>query len=389
MPVPKSKKGLSDMEFYHNAKKLRQDMKEFLRRDFGIHSRKNASKIDPTLPDDWYDEDIIESAKNIRILLRNLIWNITAANTIHAKSERELSDRRSFQNAAIINCEQLIQELNDCEDTLPLSAEKYMPYIEAINSEIGLLKSWRKSDNRIAKMLEAVTLSGVMELIDFENARTAIDLGCGNGKQTAILKSNGLSVIGIDISEQMLEIARKEHPGITFIRSDAADFSVEKKVDVVFSKGVFHWVKEELQESMLSCISAALKKGGQFVFETAGAGCNTLIHNKLSEVFSKYGYVYKIPFYFPTVSDYTSLVEKHGMKVVKAEVRDELAKLQGRDGLVKWIMSVDRQAFAQIDDAALRKQIVMEVVDGLKGKLCKSGKWYADYVYIRMKAVKI
>ena len=33
--------------------------------------------------------------------------------------------------------------------------------------------------------------------------------------------------------------------------------------------------------------------------------------------------------------------------------------------------------------------LIYEVVDGLKGKLCKSGKWYADYVYIRMKAVKI
>ena len=87
------------MEFYHNAKKLRKDMKEFLRRDFGIHSRKNASKIDPTLPDDWYDEDIIESAKNIRILLRNLIWNITAANTIHAKSERG-----TFCTSCFCNC---------------------------------------------------------------------------------------------------------------------------------------------------------------------------------------------------------------------------------------------------------------------------------------------
>ena len=55
MSVPKGKQGLSGMEFYHNARKLRKEMKEFLRRDFGVHSRKNAHNIDPSLPDDWYD----------------------------------------------------------------------------------------------------------------------------------------------------------------------------------------------------------------------------------------------------------------------------------------------------------------------------------------------
>lgn len=389
MSVPKGKQGLSGMEFYHNARKLRKEMKEFLRRDFGVHSRKNAHNIDPSLPDDWYDEDIIESARNIRLLLRNLIWNITAANTIYAKNEKDLANRRYYQTSAIINCQQLIQELQDCEDTLPISAEKYMPYIKSINFEIVLLKEWRKSDNRLAKMIESVTVNGVMEFINFENAKSAIDLGCGNGKLTAILKSNGLNVTGIDISEQMLEIARKEHPGINFICTDATDFSIEKKVDVIFSKGMIHWVKTEMQDSMLSCISAALKKGGQFVFETGGYGCNELIHNELAKVFVKYGYEYKNPFYFPTVSEYTSLVEKHGMKVVKAEVHNELSKLTGRDGLLKWITSVDRQVFVQIKDSDVRQQIVLEVANDLRDKLCKNGRWYADYVYIRMEAIKI
>ncbi len=150
MSVLKNKRGLSKMEFYHNARKLRRDMTEFLRRDFGVHSRKNASKTDPTLPDDWYDEDIAETARNIRLLLRNLMWNITAANTIYAKDEKELSDRRRYQTAAIINCQQLIQELQFCEDSLPIKAEKLLPYVEAVGLEITLLKGWRKSGNRLA-----------------------------------------------------------------------------------------------------------------------------------------------------------------------------------------------------------------------------------------------
>lgn len=156
MSVLKSKRGLSKMEFYHNARKLRRELTEFLRRDFGVHSRKNASKIDPTLPDDWYDEDIVDFARNIRLLLRNLIWNITAANTINANSEKEvnekikrLSERRRYQTGAIINCEQILQEMQFCEDSLPVNAEKFLPYVEMINFEITLLKGWRKSGNKL------------------------------------------------------------------------------------------------------------------------------------------------------------------------------------------------------------------------------------------------
>ena len=163
MSVLKSKRGLSKMEFYHNARKLRRELTEFLRRDFGVHSRKNASKINPTLPDDWYDEDIVDFSKNIRILLRNLVWNITAANTINASSEKlveekkkRLSERRGYQNAAIINCQQLIQEFQFCEDSLPINAEKLLPYVESLNLEITLLKGWRKSDNKLWEQIFAL-----------------------------------------------------------------------------------------------------------------------------------------------------------------------------------------------------------------------------------------
>lgn len=162
MSVLKSKRGLSKMEFYHNARKLRRELTEFLRRNFGVHSRKNASKINPTLPDDWYDEDIVDFSKNIRILLRNLVWNITAANTINASSEKlveekkkRLSERRGYQNAAIINCQQLIQEFQFCEDSLPINAEKLLPYVESLNLEITLLKGWRKSDNKLWEQIFA------------------------------------------------------------------------------------------------------------------------------------------------------------------------------------------------------------------------------------------
>jgi hypothetical protein len=128
-------------------------MMEFLQRDFGIHTRKNAKKINPDLPEDYYAEDIGEFSKNIKILLRNLMWNITGGNTIYPANLADLEQRRHYQNAAIINCEQLHQELLYCEDALPVRVSQLVPYIESIEFEVKLLKGWRKSNNKFEEAI--------------------------------------------------------------------------------------------------------------------------------------------------------------------------------------------------------------------------------------------
>jgi demethylmenaquinone methyltransferase / 2-methoxy-6-polyprenyl-1,4-benzoquinol methylase len=53
---------------------------------------------------------------------------------------------------------------------------------------------------------------------------SALDVACGSGKLTARLVSlAGPSgrVVGLDFSPQMLEIARRDHPGIEFLEGDA------------------------------------------------------------------------------------------------------------------------------------------------------------------------
>ncbi|MFC9126963.1 class I SAM-dependent methyltransferase [Streptomyces sp. NPDC057099] len=42
------------------------------------------------------------------------------------------------------------------------------------------------------------------------------DLGCGPGRVTAFLAGRGLSMSGLDLSESMLAIARRENPGLRF-----------------------------------------------------------------------------------------------------------------------------------------------------------------------------
>jgi hypothetical protein len=150
MAVIKSKRGLSKLEFYHNARKMRKELTALVLRDFGIHSRGAGFRADGVQPPEgYYDELLQEFSANVRMLLRNLMLNITAANTIYPKNDAELQIRRNYQTGAVVNCEQLLQEMLYCEDVLPVKASKFMPYIEQIEFEIKLLKGWRKANKKI------------------------------------------------------------------------------------------------------------------------------------------------------------------------------------------------------------------------------------------------
>jgi len=150
MSVLKNRRGLSKLEFYHNARKMRKEITKLTLRDFGIHSRgkKFKEETNSQQPEGYYDELLEEFSRSIRQLLRNLMLNITAGNTIYPTSLDEFALRRRYQNGAIINCQQLNQEILYLEDIIPVKASVFIPYIELIEFEEKLLKGWRKSDNK-------------------------------------------------------------------------------------------------------------------------------------------------------------------------------------------------------------------------------------------------
>ena len=79
--------------------------------------------------------------------------NVRAANTIYPRSMHEYETRRDYQNAAIVNCEQLINELQRVVEIFDVDLNLYNRYVKAIDREIGLIKRWRQRDNRIKSQL--------------------------------------------------------------------------------------------------------------------------------------------------------------------------------------------------------------------------------------------
>ena len=230
--------------------------------------------------------------------------------------------------------------------------------------------------------------NSVMELIDADTNCTVLDLGCGNGALTKALQEKGYIVKGMDASKELLDIARKNYPDIEFVQGDATHFDSSEPFDVVFSNAVFHWIDKERQRDLLKCVYNALKKNGQFIFEFGGYGNNQRIHSALETIFSEHGYRYEMPFYFPSISEYATLLETTGFQVKYAVLFDRPTELKGENGLKDWITMFVKTPFSVVEAEQVKEAIIDRAVEALRSDLYADGRWYADYVRIRMKAVR-
>lgn len=103
------------------------------------------------------------------------------------------------------------------------------------------------------------------------SAKTIVDLGCGTGLLTIELAKLGYQMIGLEPSELMLDVARKNSQGleIDWIQGDAASLK-EFNADLLIMTGhvaQFH-IEKEQWESALRSIYNTLKPGGYLAFES-------------------------------------------------------------------------------------------------------------------------
>src|SRR5690348_13717857 len=105
-----------------------------------------------------------------------------------------------------------------------------------------------------------------MQDVQFKGTESILDIGCGDGKITAAIakKVPDGSVIGVDISSSMIQVAKNAFLGqknLSFLVEDAAKVDFNQKFDLITSFTVMQWVLE--QTTALECFEKALKPGGK------------------------------------------------------------------------------------------------------------------------------
>jgi trans-aconitate methyltransferase len=97
--------------------------------------------------------------------------------------------------------------------------------------------------------------------------RTIVDAGCGTGRHAAFLAAAGFSVVGIDSSPAMIEVARARGSDADFEVGDLFVWRPSAPVDGVVCRGVLNdCVDDDARQLGLDSLWGMLRRGGLLVF---------------------------------------------------------------------------------------------------------------------------
>jgi trans-aconitate 2-methyltransferase len=116
-----------------------------------------------------------------------------------------------------------------------------------------------------------------------ESPQSIVDLGCGPGNSTEELRKRwpGSSVQGVDNSPEMIGRARRAYPNGQWQIGDAASWTPEEPVDLVFSNAMLHWVPDH--ERLCPRLLDQAAPGGALAVQ-APAHYDSPLHREILEV---------------------------------------------------------------------------------------------------------
>lgn len=100
---------------------------------------------------------------------------------------------------------------------------------------------------------------------------SAIDVGCGSsGRIIDLMISEGFEAEGLDISPEMLRLAKLRHPHVLFHLADICDWEFPKKYDLISAWDSIWHVPLAAHEAVLRKLCEGLNHGGLLIFTSGG-----------------------------------------------------------------------------------------------------------------------
>ena len=134
---------------------------------------------------------------------------------------------------------------------------KSAAYYDVIYDSMG--KDYPKEAAKAHKLIHKYLESG---------GKSLLDVACGTGHHASLL-SKYYEVEGLDLDPNILSVARKKYPGISFHKGDMINFSLGKKFDAIvclFSSIGYVKTKSNLSKAVLA-MTQHLLPGGVMLIE--------------------------------------------------------------------------------------------------------------------------
>lgn len=166
---------------------------------------------------------------------------------------------------------------------------------------------------------------------------TVLDVGCGSGTKSKYMKSRGLFVVGIDISDGLLAIARRESPDIEFVNHSMMELdSFPGQFDGVFAQASLLHIPKADAPGVVRQMAGKTKPGGHVYIAVKQAHEGTPEEEIKKE--DDYGYEYERFFSYYTPLELESYAKDAGLIV--------LANTSSVSGNTTWLQIVCQKPLA-------------------------------------------
>ena len=104
------------------------------------------------------------------------------------------------------------------------------------------------------------------------NGGSALDVGCGvGGRLIRKIQASGFSVTGIDVSAEMIRLARRNHSEVSFYVRDICTWDTENKFDLIIAwDSIFH-LPLQMQHPVIDKLCNLLAENGVLIYTFGNA----------------------------------------------------------------------------------------------------------------------
>ncbi|WP_256841774.1 trans-aconitate 2-methyltransferase [Ornithinimicrobium cryptoxanthini] len=203
------------------------------------------------------------------------------------------------------------------------------------------------------------------------NARTVVDLGCGPGQLTPVLRRRWpeAQITGLDSSAEMIAraTATNDDPLTSYAVVDAADWNPEQPVDVLVSNAMLQWIPGHAD--LLPPWMEQIAPGGALAFQLPG-NFDAPSHRLLWETAARPAYAgltraLRSRAAALDPADYLALLSRPGWEVDAWETT-YLHVLQGEDPVFEWISGTGARPVLQALSDGVREEFVAEYQAALR-----------------------
>lgn len=212
----------------------------------------------------------------------------------------------------------------------------------------------------------------VLSRISLRGDETVLDAGCGTGRLTRDLLEalpRG-RVVGLDLSENMLEAARAYLQAdfgerVEFVCCDLANLPFDKQFDGIFSTASFHWVLDH--DRLFRGLYRALRPGGWLCAQCGGARnldrfltrVQSLIE---SQTYAAYFAGYQFPWEYSNAETAAARLRGAGFDEIETSVEEAPTKFSNGQEFEQFVESVIlRNHLERLPDPALRNHFLTEL----------------------------